>query len=160
MKLILQWKFGGSPPCLAMAHILLSVCVFICFLCCIRQLFIIMYFLILISDLCVFVLSSQQEYEPGKLGLYWPCILLSFGNAKRSHHISARACMGFETITLGPKPWLYHLQAVWPIKTHFTSLNFIFFIFKMRNITNTSFVRLLWDVRYMRCLTWGLTVIY
>ena len=71
--LILQWVFGGSQPPLVMAHISLSILVL--FAVSQNAVFIDMYFLVSIPVLCVFVLSFQQEWKPGKQGLF--CILLS-----------------------------------------------------------------------------------
>lgn len=77
MELILQGRSGGLPPSLAVAHILLSVLVFICFLSCIMWALIISHFLASIPVWCVFVLYSQQECEPCKQELCYLCVLLS-----------------------------------------------------------------------------------
>lgn len=62
--------------------------------------------------------SGSQESR-GCFVFYCP-----FCSARKSHHIIGKG-MSFGEVALGPKPWLCHLQTLWPMKTHLTSLNLL-----------------------------------
>lgn len=159
MELILQRRFGCLQPSLSKAHMPLSVLVFICSLCCIMWPFIIVYFLASVPK-CVFSMylsclpnKSVSHVSRGCVNCVFYCPLF---RARRSHHLIAKG-MGVGAVTLGRKASLCHFQTLWPVKTHFTSLNFISLTCKTRSIPNTSFTRLMWNTMHMKCLTQGLS---